>query len=251
MEDKKIRLVKNTEGPTLGYSIASGVQILEKEGCRFKNLSKDGTLHPYEDWRLSDEERAFDLAFRMSVEQIVGLMCSGLHQTVPSEGNPFEGGGEDAADLSDSQIKWISRDHVRHLLLVQASGTCDAARWNNNLQALAEAQPFGIPVTIGCDPRYGNDNSKKFNARADSLQTLAERCLESIMEGVDQFEGVDKTASLMAAYNLGVDQYGEDVMRTRLEKSAVRILRQMFRTGVFENPYMDIEGNTYNLAYGM
>lgn len=466
MNHKKIR--QNTKGPTLGYCMDSGVQILEQNGCYFKNLSKDGVLHPYEDWRLSDEERALDLASRMSIEQITGLMCYGLHQTVPSAGNPFapslyngkpfEESGADAADPSDSQIGLICQDHVRHLLLAQVSSAGDAACWSNNLQALAEAQPFGIPVTIGSDPRHGNDNSKEFNAGSggdisvwpeelglaatfdpelvrrfgeiaakeyralgitsalspqidlgteprwfrysgtfgespelttelarayvDGFQTsegkqeikdgwgydsvaammkhwpgggtgeggrdahfafgkyavypgnnleehmkpfvegglkldghtgqaaavmpyytvsfnqdpvckenvgtsyskylitdllrekygydgvvctdwgitsdqqeietvmtgkcwgaehlsTAERCLKIILAGVDQFGGLDQNAPVMEAYDIGVEQFGEDVMRARLEKSAARILMNMFRTGLFENPYVD------------
>lgn len=466
MDQKRIRFVKNTNGPVLGYSMDSGVQILKEGDCFFKNLSKDTTLHPYEDWRLSAQERAQDLAERMSVAQLVGLMLYGLHQTVPGAGNPFapslyggksfEESGADAADLSDGQKALVCQENVRHLLLAQVSSARDAARWNNNLQALAESQPFGIPVTVGSDPRHGNDNTKEFNAGAggdislwpeqlglaaafdpelvrkfgeiasreyramgitsalspqtdlgteprwfrisgtfgespelsadlarayvDGFQTskgegqdgwgpesvaamvkhwpgggageggrdahfafgkysvypgnnleehirpftegglrlkggtkqaaavmpyytvpfdqdpvyrenvgcsyskylitdllrekygydgvvctdwgittdqqgietvmtgkcwgaenltVAQRCLKIILAGVDQFGGLDQSAPVMAAYDLGVEEFGEDAMRRRLEKSAVRILKNMFRTGLFENPYVD------------
>ena len=56
------RLVTQENGATLGYSPTSGVKLLEADGFVFKDLNKNGKLDPYEDWRLSSEERANDLA---------------------------------------------------------------------------------------------------------------------------------------------------------------------------------------------
>ena len=53
-------LVKNENGATLGYSQDSGVSILTVDQMAFKDLNKNGTLDPYEDWRLSADERAKD-----------------------------------------------------------------------------------------------------------------------------------------------------------------------------------------------
>jgi beta-glucosidase len=40
---------------------------------------------------------------------------------------------------------------------------------------------------------------------------------------------------------MGVKDHGEAFMRARFEQSAVRLLRNIFRTGLFENPYLDPE----------
>ena len=40
--------------------------IIKKDGLLFKDLYGDGELKPYEDWRLSPEERAKDLVSRMT-----------------------------------------------------------------------------------------------------------------------------------------------------------------------------------------
>jgi len=40
---------------------------------------------------------------------------------------------------------------------------------------------------------------------------------------------------------LGVKEHGEEPMRKRFEESAVRLLKNIFRVGLFENPYLDIE----------
>ena len=80
-------LVRNEGGKDIAYSPESGVKLLEEDGYLFKNLSGSGRLEKYEDWRLSAEERAEDLASRLSMEQIAGLMLYSSHQTVTSPGD--------------------------------------------------------------------------------------------------------------------------------------------------------------------
>ena len=43
-------------------SANSGVRLLTVDGYAFKDLNRNGRLDPYEDWRLTPEERAVDLA---------------------------------------------------------------------------------------------------------------------------------------------------------------------------------------------
>ena len=59
------------------------------------------------------------------------------------------------------------------------------------------------------------------------------------MVGVDQYGGINKTAGILAAYELGKQRYGEAVIRARFEESAVRLLMNIFRTGLFENAYLE------------
>ena len=73
-------VVTNEGGKTLTYSPDSGVKLIEQDGFAFKDLAKTGKLLPYEDWRLPAEERAEDLAKRLSIAQIAGLMCYSIHQ---------------------------------------------------------------------------------------------------------------------------------------------------------------------------
>ena len=61
-------------GFELGYSPESGIGIIEKDGLPFKDFGRNGRLLPYADWRLTPEERAADLASRLSIEDIAGLM---------------------------------------------------------------------------------------------------------------------------------------------------------------------------------
>ena len=53
-------LVVQKKGQTLGYAPGSGVTLLFDDGYAFKDMNRNGSLEPYEDWRLSAEERAED-----------------------------------------------------------------------------------------------------------------------------------------------------------------------------------------------
>lgn len=153
--------ITNTDGPvlTMGH-----LKVKNVDGLAFKNLSGMEELLPYEDWRLSPRERAEDLAKRLTVEEIAGLMLWSPHQMVPFRpGMPFKGhydGGDfvpgttDPAALTDEQKGFIRRENLRNILLVQTESAATAARWNNNLQYLAEEGRWGIPVCISTDPRH-------------------------------------------------------------------------------------------------
>ncbi|MFY0686407.1 MAG: glycoside hydrolase family 3 C-terminal domain-containing protein [Cyclobacteriaceae bacterium] len=70
--------------------------------------------------------------------------------------------------------------------------------------------------------------------------SIAERHLKAIEAGMDQFGGNNDMKPVLEAYQLGVAKIGEEQMRKRFEKSAVRLLLNIFRIGLFENPYLDI-----------
>lgn len=69
--------------------------------------------------------------------------------------------------------------------------------------------------------------------------SVDERHYQALMAGVDQFGGNNELAPVMAAYEKGVKEYGEAFMRKRFEASAIRLLKNIFRVGLFENPYLD------------
>jgi beta-glucosidase len=71
--------------------------------------------------------------------------------------------------------------------------------------------------------------------------SLAERHYKVLMAGVDQYGGNNDAKPVIEAYQIGVKEHGEAKMRARMEQSAVRLLRNIFRVGVFENPYLNIE----------
>ena len=171
-----ISTVTNKGGQTLGYSTMSGVKLITVNGFAFKDLNKNGKLDKYEDWRLPADVRARDLASKMSVEQIAGLMLYSRHQPIPNppggpfagsyNGKPFDQNVAKASDLTDQQKKFLTSDNLRHVLITSVKSADVAAEWNNNMQSLVEGIGLGIPANNSSDPRHGTAANAEFNAGA-------------------------------------------------------------------------------------
>ncbi len=173
-------LINNNNGATIGYSPTSGIKILTVDGLKFKDLNKNGKLDKYEDWRLPIDERAKDLAQKMSLEQIAGLMLYSIHQAIPSNdsgfgsgkynGKPFSLSGAQPWALSDDQKTFLKDDNLRHVLITSVKSPEVAAKWNNQMQAFVEGIGLGIPGNTSTDPRHSGQatgNTKaEFNAGA-------------------------------------------------------------------------------------
>jgi beta-glucosidase len=146
--------VTQKDGPVLSYSPASGVTLLKADGKAFKDLNRNGMLDPYEDWRLTPQERAADLASKLSKEEIAGLMLYSSHQAVPS------------AELTEDQKKFLSKDHLRAVLITSVESPRTAAQWNNRMQAFIEGLDHGIPANTSSDPRHEAKATTEYNAGA-------------------------------------------------------------------------------------
>ena len=173
-EQDGISIIHNKGGQTLGYVSSSGVTLIEKSGYAFKDLNKNGTLDAYEDWRLPVDDRAKDLVSQMSVEEMAGLMLYSAHQSIPSGSRGFGSGtysgltlqesGAEHSDLSDQQIKFLTEDHLRHVLITSVASPAVAAQWNNNAQQLVESLSVGIPANTSSDPRHRSRADTEYNA---------------------------------------------------------------------------------------
>ena len=167
-------LIKNQGGQSLAYSPKSGVKILTINGLAFKDLNKNGKLDKFEDWRLSADARAKDLAAKLSIEEIAGLMLYSAHQSIPARaggyfagtynGKPFKAGETDPSDLTDQQKKFLKDDNLRHVLLTTVQSPEIAAQWNNKLQAFCESVGFGLPANNSTDPRHGTRAKAEYDA---------------------------------------------------------------------------------------
>ncbi|WP_332737743.1 glycoside hydrolase family 3 protein [Flavihumibacter sp.] len=176
VKKENFSLITNKGGRILGYSPNSGIRILSKDGYAFKDLNRNGKLDIYEDWRNSFEARAKDLASKMTIEQIAGLMLYSGHQSIPARsrgfgsgtynGKPISESDAKAYDLSDQQKQFLSKDNLRHVLITSVESPEVAARWNNNLQAMVEGLALGIPANTSSDPRHNAIASTEYNAGA-------------------------------------------------------------------------------------
>ncbi|MCF0172885.1 MAG: glycoside hydrolase family 3 C-terminal domain-containing protein [Bacteroidales bacterium] len=146
-------ILEQSRGRNLGFSPESGLMFIEDKGLLFKDLDRDGQLDVYEDWRKPFAERARDLASKMSVEQIAGLMLYSPHQAV-----------DYGPEVTGPQGQFLKDDNVRSVLVVRLRTPESGAIWNNNMQALVEGIGMGIPVTISSDPRNETKAVAEYNA---------------------------------------------------------------------------------------
>ncbi len=121
--------------------------ILTIAGKRFRDLNRNGTLEPYEDWRLSSATRAADLVARMTLEEKAG---AAVHGTAPTAGAMMAPAPN--YDTTAAQAQILTR-HVNSVITRLSIAPALFAVQNNILQGIAEGSRLGIPVTISTDPR--------------------------------------------------------------------------------------------------
>ncbi len=158
--------------PELGYRTS---KILSVDGYQFKDLSKNGKLDKYEDWRLSSIERSKDLLSQMTLEQKAGFMSINTLNMLGSRKAEMSGGKYAASDLDEGQVEderdnrrpnfiggmnattnttqRIKEFNNRHFILRSNESARVIAEWNNNLQEMCENELLGIPAIITSNPR--------------------------------------------------------------------------------------------------
>lgn len=167
----RIKYVQNENGPRLAYSTESGLGIIEKDGLYFKDNDRTGKLKRFEDWRLTAKERATDLANRLSIEDIAGLMLFTSHLAIPSVGErsqtyggePFDSKSNSPSELTDIQKEYFKNNRIKHTLVTTVQSPQVAAEWNNKVQGLSESMPWAIPIVNSTDPRHGYNADAEFN----------------------------------------------------------------------------------------
>lgn len=71
--------------------------------------------------------------------------------------------------------------------------------------------------------------------------TGAERVYKALTAGVDQIGDCTDPELVLEAYKMMVEEQGEEAVLERFRESAARLLKDPFRLGMFENPYVDTE----------
>ncbi|MFQ6171868.1 glycoside hydrolase family 3 N-terminal domain-containing protein [Oryzobacter sp. R7] len=168
--------------------VGGAVRSTGPGGVAFRDLNGNGVMDPYEDPRLSPEERTEDLLGRLSLAEKAGLMF----QTV------IEAGGdgtllEAPGAISKSPTSTVVLDkHLTHFNVHALEDARMAARWHNALQALAERTPHGIPVTVSTDPRHAfienagvSFSAKAFSQWPEPLGLAALRDVDAVREFAD------------------------------------------------------------------
>lgn len=172
--------------------------IIQKDGLEFKDLFGDGELKPYEDWRLSPEERARDLVSRMTeeekagmfviVDQKMGISCKDGQPTsrcgVLSE---YEGPGIRGSMAYPTTYQLAAR-HIRHLIVRENAKPHEFAKWINALQEVCEGTRLGIPCIVAAnsknesaDIRYNaEEEDNQFTTYPGTLGIAASRNMDTV-----------------------------------------------------------------------
>lgn len=141
-------------------------RLTSDDGVAYRDLNGNGRMDPYEDPRLPVEARVDDLLGRLSLAEKVGLM---FHTVIEAgaDGSVLEHPG---AISKSPTSEVVLRKHLSHFNVHLLDDARMAARWNNNLQALAESTPHGIPVTVSTDPRHAfiENSGVSFSAKSFS-----------------------------------------------------------------------------------
>lgn len=129
------------------------VPVIAVDGLNFRDLDRNGRLDRYEDWRLTSEPRADDLLGRMTLPEKAGqMMVANAYPDAPF-GAPATGYSLEAADAL------IAGSHISALNSMLSLPPAQLAKANNALQAIAERQRLGIPLTLSTDPRNHFDQT--------------------------------------------------------------------------------------------
>jgi beta-glucosidase len=126
------------------------VRIVSIDGFRFRDLNRNGALDPYEDSRLTPDERARDLVSRMTLDEKAGAMMHGTARSMGPMGRVGVGTGYDTA----ANRELIDVAKVTSMITRLGGDPARLAAEHNALQAIAEGTRLGIPLTISTDPRH-------------------------------------------------------------------------------------------------
>lgn len=143
--------------------------VLDIDGLRFKDLNGNGSLDPYEDWRLSPAERAADLVGRMSPDEKIGLMVICSRSMGTSQPNPELTSHDGALDEQYHPVKndphttaglpyegttsQITELHMRHFIMRETPRGSVIATWVNAMNEVAEGTRLGIPVLVAANSK--------------------------------------------------------------------------------------------------
>lgn len=159
-----------------------------------------------EEHKLTFTEGAFKLQDGTQMASAVMPVYSILFNQDPSNEN-----------VGGSFSKWMIEDELRTQNKFDGVICTDWGITNDNKSVAAfDGKPWGVEG-----------------------MTVAQRHYQILKAGVDQFGGNNDKGPVLEAYQMWVNEFGKESADARFQKSAYRLLLNVFRTGLFENPYLD------------
>ena len=152
--------------------------VIVVDGLRFKDLNADGMLDPYEDWRLSAEQRAADLVARMTLDEKAGMMliatsnpaCDG---SITSDGHNLIANQHMTRFVLRAKVTPTGADCSVVLTGFAARGGYAQtprrmAEFTNAMQELGEGTRLGIPLLFKDNARNHVETNPLFGIAVDS-----------------------------------------------------------------------------------
>lgn len=183
----------------------AGLDLIEVDGCQFKDMNKNGQLDPYEDWRLTAEERAENLLSLMSDKAKAAQMA---HMTLVTLKESW---------FNDLDIGFA----LTYTYFAESKDT--AVEKMNYIQALCEESELGIPVVFSMDSVIGASWINGTTILPDAVTLAAAGDAELVRELADiqrqEMKALGVRMSLSPNADLATDPrwgrnqetYGEDV----------------------------------------
>lgn len=118
-----------------------------------------------------------------------------------------------------------------------------ACGFNRHIVRKLLLETYGYQGVVCSDWEILTDQGKwvnDFAGKCWGVEKLSERerCLKALEAGIDQFGGLNTARILLEAWKLAREQ-GDDLL-ARFRGAAEKILVNMFRLGLFENPYLNL-----------
>lgn len=146
--------------------------MLKVDGREFRDLNNNNSLDVYEDPREPVDVRVDDLLKRMTLEEKAGCMFITM-TGMESDGDLLE--HPKLNHLLTFLMEWntemVVDKKLNHFNIAQSYPPAIMARWNNNIQKLAERTRLGIPVTIATDPRHSGLKNFTVNVFTEYFST--------------------------------------------------------------------------------
>ncbi|NNK10252.1 MAG: glycoside hydrolase family 3 protein [Flavobacteriaceae bacterium] len=139
--------------------------MLEMGGKTVRDLNKNGRVDVYENPDHPVEKRVEDLVNQMTLEEKAGLLFVTMIAATP-DGEPMETPILSLDPLTTmmsvylpSNSELIAKKKINSMNILGSPDAVALARYNNNIQKMAERTRLGIPITIATDPRHGTENN--------------------------------------------------------------------------------------------
>jgi len=161
-----IAYVKKSNQVNKNYALlgdeAKMITVGDKE---YRDLNKNGKLDIYENSDETIEDRVNDLVGQMTIEEKAGTMFVTMIG-MTSKGDPIDKPyfTKNIFDIMfmmamPSSSEMIAKKKMNSFNIVHSYNADILARYNNNVQKIAERSRLGIPITIATDPRHGTENN--------------------------------------------------------------------------------------------